>query len=120
MTIKDLVSNAAKLQYKELCTALIERFGVKQTVKWDSVLPHEQQQSLFGGESIAAYGRSSNACQPERNTSACLMKGELSQLLFFYVQVKDEKIPKVVIERIAKKFVGGAAADRYIIWFFRQ
>ena len=50
MNIRDLISNTDKLSYKELCSALIERFGVKQIVKWDSVLPHEQQQALFGGE----------------------------------------------------------------------
>ena len=50
MNIRDLISNAGKLPYKELCSALIERFGVKQTVKWDSVLPHEPQQALFGGD----------------------------------------------------------------------
>jgi len=118
MNIKDLVSNAAKLQYKELCTALIERFSVKQTVKWDSVLPHEQQQSLFGGEVLRLIADHPTLATQKEIRPVCLMKGELSQLLFFYVQTKDEKLPKSVIERISKKFVGGAAAERYVIWFF--
>ena len=97
---------------------LIERFGVKQTVKWDSVLPHEQQQALFGGEILRLMSDHPTLANQKEIRPVCLMKGELSQLLFFYVQLKDEKLPKAVIERIARKFVGGAAADRYIIWFF--
>jgi hypothetical protein len=37
MTIKEVVTRAVGLPNKELCSVLIERFGVKQTVKWDSV-----------------------------------------------------------------------------------
>ena len=55
MTIKEVITGAAGLPYKELCSALIERFGVKQPVKWDSVLPHEQQQALFGGAAADRY-----------------------------------------------------------------
>ncbi len=118
MNIKDIVSNTGKLQYNDLCVALIERFGVNQTVKWDSVLPHEQQQTLFGGEILRLMSDHPTLANQKEIRPVCLMKGELSQLLFFYVQLKDEKLPKAVIERIARKFVGGAAADRYIIWFF--
>jgi adenine-specific DNA-methyltransferase len=118
MNIRELISNTGKLPYKELCSALIERFGVKQTVKWDSVLPHEQQQSLFGGEILRLMSDHPTLANQKEIRPICLMKGELSQLLFFYVQLKDEKLPKATIERIARKFVGGAAADRYIIWFF--
>jgi len=35
MTIKEVVTRAVGLPYKELCSALIERFGVRQPVKWD-------------------------------------------------------------------------------------
>jgi hypothetical protein len=118
MTIKEVVTRAVGLPYKELCSALIERFGVKQTVKWDSVLPHEQQQALFGGEILRLMSDHPTLANQKEIRPVCLMKGELSQLLFFYVQLKDENLPKVAIERIARKFVGGAAADRYIIWFF--
>ncbi len=118
MNIKDLISNTSKLQYKELCSALIERFAVKQAVKWDSVLPHEQQQTLFGGEILRLISDHPTLATQKEIRPICLMKGELSQLLFFYVQLKDEKLSKAVIERITRKFVGGAAADRYIIWFF--
>jgi len=118
MNIKDLISNTSKLQYKELCSALIGRFGVKQAVKWDSVLPHEQQQTLFGGEILRLISDHLTLANQKEIRPVCLMKGELSQLLFFYMQLKDEKLPKAVIERIARKFIGGAAADRYIIWFF--
>lgn len=118
VSIKDIVTHTNKLQYKELCSALIERFGVKQSVKWDSVLPHEQQQTLFGGEILRHISDHPTLANQKEIRPVCLMKGELSQLLFFYVQLKDEKLPKAAIERIARKFVGGAAADRYIIWFF--
>jgi hypothetical protein len=118
MNIRELISNPNNLPYKELCSALVERFGVKQPVKWDSVLPHEQQQSLFGGEILRLISDHPTLATQKEIRPICLMKGELSQLLFFYVQLKDEKLSKAVIERITRKFVGGAAADRYIIWFF--
>ncbi len=118
MSIRDLVTTTNKLQYKEICSALIDRFGVKQSAKWDSVLPNEQQQTLFGGEVLRLISEHPTLASQKEIRPICLMKGELSQLLFFYIQLKDEKLPKSVIERIARKFVGGAAADRYIIWFF--
>ncbi|MGD0281432.1 MAG: N-6 DNA methylase [Dissulfurispiraceae bacterium] len=118
MNIRDLVSNTGKLAYKDICPALIDKFGVKQTVKWDSVMPHEQQQSFFGGEMLRLIADHPTLANQKEIRPISLMKGELSQLLFFYVQLKDEKLSKTVIERIARKFIGGAAADRYIIWFF--
>lgn len=118
MDIKDIVSNASTLSYKELCTALVERFGVKQPVKWESVLPSDQQQSLFGGEVLRLISDHPTLATQKEIRPICLMKGELSQLLFFFIQLKDEKLPKAVIERITRKFIGGTAADRYIIWFF--
>ncbi len=117
MNIKDLVSNTDTLQYKELCSALIERFGATQAVKWDSVLPHEQQQTLFGGEILRLVSDHPTLATQKEIRPVCLMKGELSQLLFFYVQLKDEKLPKAAIERITRKFIGGTTADRYVIWF---
>jgi len=117
MTIKELTCNTKKLPYKELCSALIERFGVKQAVKWDSVLPHEQQQTLFGGEILRLVSDHSTLANHKEIRPVCLMKGELSQLLFFYVQLKDEKLPKTTIERLTRKFIGGTAAERYVIWF---
>jgi|LQYC01.1.fsa_nt_gi adenine-specific DNA-methyltransferase len=117
MNIKDLIYNTDTLHYKELCSALIERFGVKQAVKWDSVLPHEQQQTLFGGEILRLVSDHPTLANHKEIRPLCLMKGELSQLLFFYVQLKDEKLPKTAIERLTRKFIGGTAAERYVIWF---
>jgi hypothetical protein len=48
--IKQLVENKARLDYPALCKALIEQFGVSETVNWNSILPAPQQQELFGGE----------------------------------------------------------------------
>ncbi len=118
MSIKELISNTNKLPVKELCSALIEKFGVRQSVTWDSVLPHEQQQSLFGGEILRLIAEHPTLANQKEIRPICLMKGDISQLLFFYVQLKDNKLSKAVIERITRKFIGGAAADRYIIWFF--
>ena len=118
MTIKEVVTRAVGLPYKELCSALIECFGVRQPVKWDGVLPHAEQQTLFRGEVLRLISDHPTLANQKEIRPVCLMKGELSQLLFFYVQLKDENLPKAAIERIARKFVGGAAADKYIIWFF--
>ena len=118
MNIKDLVTNTNKLPYKELCTTLIQKFGVKQPVNWESVLPHQQQQALFGGEILRLIADHPTLATQKEIRPICLMKGDMSQLLFFYVQLKDNKLPKAIIERITRKFIGGSAADRHIIWFF--
>ncbi len=118
MNIKDLVTNTGKLAYRELGTALIEKFGVRQPVNWDSVLPYDMQKSLFGSETLRLIADHPSFENQHDIRAICRMPGDLSQLLFFYVQLKDEKLPKPVIERITRKFVGGASADRYIIWFF--
>src|SRR3989338_974093 len=118
MTIKEIVTASNNLPYKELCAALIEKFGIKQMVKWDSVLPHAEQHGLFGGEILRLISDHPTLATQKEVRPICLIKGDKSQLLFFFIQLKDEKLPKAVIERITRKFVGGAAADRYIIWFF--
>ncbi|MBI5192981.1 MAG: N-6 DNA methylase [Nitrospirae bacterium] len=118
MNIKEIVSSANKLPYKELCTALIDRFAVQQPVKWESVLPYAEQHSLFGGEILRLISDHPTLANQKEIRPVCVMRGELSQLLFFYIQLKDEKLSRTIIERISRKFVGGAAADRYIIWFF--
>ena len=118
MLIKELVKNSNKLPYHELCAALIERFGVSQKVTWESVLPYSDQQSLFGGEILRLISDHATFAMQKEIRAISLMKGDISQLLFFYIQLKDEKLSKTVIERITRKFIGGASADRYIIWFF--
>ena len=46
-----LVENKDKLEYAELCKALIQQFGLSEkAVNWESVVPASQQQELFGGE----------------------------------------------------------------------
>lgn len=118
MNIKEIVSNAGTLPYRELCTALIDRFAVKQPVNWESVMPYAVQQSLFGGEILRLISDHPTLANQKEIRPVCPMKGEISQLLFFFVQLKDEKLSRTVIERITRKFVSGVAADRYIIWFF--
>jgi len=39
MTIQQLVENKSTLNYQKLCTALIQTFGVTETVNWESILP---------------------------------------------------------------------------------
>ncbi len=46
--IRQLIENKQKLDYAELCKALILQFGVTETVNWESVLPASQQQELGG------------------------------------------------------------------------
>ena len=118
MSIEELVKNTDKLDYQALCSALVKKFGVTRPVTWESVLPHPQQQGLFGGEVLRLIADHPTLATQKEIRPICLFPGDISQLLFFYVQLKDEKLPKSAIERITRKFIGGAAADRYIIWFF--
>ena len=52
MTIKDLIENKTTLDYQQICTSLIQTFRVDEKVNWESVLPVQQQQEYFGGETL--------------------------------------------------------------------
>ena len=52
MTIKELIENKSTLAYQQICTSLIQIFRVDEKVNWESVLPAQQQQEYFGGETL--------------------------------------------------------------------
>lgn len=69
---------------------------------------------MFGGEILRLIADHPTLATQKEIRPICLMKGELSQLLFFYIQLKDEKLPKMVIERITRKFIGGISENNGI------
>jgi len=116
--IKQLVENKSSLDYPALCRALVEQFGINEKVNWDSVLPAPQQQELFGGEVLRFIEKHPQLSSQKDIRPITLMKGSTSQMLFFYVCLADSTLPKKQIEQITKRFIKGADANRYIIWFF--
>lgn len=116
--IRQLVENKPKLDYPALCKALIQQFGVSEPVSWDSILPAPQQQELFGGEVLRFAQTHPELAKQKDIRPISLKKGSISQLLFFYVTLSDNSLPKKQIEQITKRFIKGAEANRYIIWFF--
>ncbi len=116
--IRQLVENKQKLDYAALCKALIEQFGVNDAVNWNSVLPSSQQQELFGGEVLRYVAEHPQLSKQKDIRPVGLKKGSVSQMLFFYVSLIDEALPKKQIEQITRRFIKGSEANRYIIWFF--
>jgi len=116
--IQQLVEPLAKLDYRTLCEALIRSFGMSEPVNWDSSLPAPQQQQLFGGELLRIIADHPTLAQQHDIRALCWPKGTVSQLLFLFVRLNDDKLPKSQIERITRRFVGGLEAERYTVWFF--
>ncbi|MEI6205347.1 MAG: TaqI-like C-terminal specificity domain-containing protein [Desulfuromonadales bacterium] len=116
--IQQLVEPLAKLDYRTLCESLIRTFGMSEPVKWDSSLPATQQQQLFGGELLRIIADHPTLAQQHDIRALCWPKGTVSQLLFLFVRLNDDKLPKSQIERITRRFVGGLEAERYTVWFF--
>lgn len=116
--IRQLVENKSKLEYETLCKALIQQFGVNESISWDSVLPAPQQQELFGGEVLRLIETHPELAKQKDIRPICLKKGSISQMLFFYITLSDNTLPKKQVEQITKRFIKGAEANRYIIWFF--
>lgn len=116
--IRQLVENKDRLDYPALCSALIEQFGVSEPVNWDSILPASQQQELFGGEVLRLVETHPLLAGQKDIRPITIKKGSVSQMLFFYVSLTDKSLPKKQIEQITKRFIKGAEANRYIIWFF--
>ncbi len=116
-SIKQLVENKTTLPYEELCKALIDLFNVKDLVSFASVLPHANQQELFGGETLRLVADHPEFANQKDIRPICLMKGSVSQVLFFFVRIKEDTISKSLIQRITTRFIRGSEANRYIIWF---
>lgn len=115
--IRSLVENKSKLDYKELTLSLVQEFGIKDKVEWDSVIPAQIQKELFGGETLRLFKDHETFANQKDIRAIHRSKGETSQLLMLSAVLNDEKLSKQTIERITKKFVGGQAAERYVVWF---
>lgn len=116
--IKHLVESKQTLQYEELCGAIIDQFAVKENINWDSLLPTPQQQELFGGEILRLIADHPKFANQKDIRPISLMRGSISQLLFFFVRLNDGAITKAQIQKITTRFIRGSEANRYIIWFF--
>jgi adenine-specific DNA-methyltransferase len=118
MTLKELIENKSTLDYQQICTSLIQTFSVDEKVNWESVLPAQQQQEYFGGESLRLIAEHPILSKQKDIRPIALKKGSISQMLFFYVCLNDSSLPKKQIQDVTKKFISGGDANRYIIWFF--
>lgn len=118
MTIRELIENKSTLNYQQICTSLIQTFRVDEKVNWESVLPAQQQQEYFGGETLRLIAEHPILSKQKDIRPISLKKGSISQMLFFYVCLQDSSLPKKQIQDVTKKFISGGDANRYIIWFF--
>ncbi len=116
--IQQFVKPVTKLDYRLLCESLIRTFGMTEPVKWDSSLSTAQQQQLFGGELLRIVADHPTLAQQHDIRALCWPKGTVSQLLFLFLRLSDDRLPKAQIERITRRFVGGLDAERYTVWFF--
>lgn len=117
MSIRSLVENQSELNYQKLTNSLIGEFGISDSVNWDAVIPTNVQQNLFGGEILRLFSDHENFATQKDIRTIALQKGQTSQLLILFARLKDEKLSKINIEKITKKFIGGPAAERYVVWF---
>lgn len=116
--IQQFVEPVAKLDYRALCESLIRTFGMSEPVNWESSLSSAQQQQLFGGELLRIIADHPTIALQHDIRALCWPKGTVSQLLFLFVRLNDDRLPKSQIERITRRFVGGLEAERYTVWFF--
>lgn len=118
MSIRNLVENKTKLDYQALTTSLIVEFGITDKVSWDAVIPQQQQRAYFGGELLRLFLDHPNFADHKDIRTVLLKRGETSQILFLFAGIKEESFSKPNIERITKRFIGGQAAERFVVWFF--
>lgn len=118
MSLRNLVENKDKLDYKALTTSLINEFGITDKVSWDAVIPQQQQRAYFGGELLRLFLDHPNFSDHKDIRTVLLKRGETSQILFLFAGIKEESFSKPNIERITKRFIGGQAAERFVVWFF--
>jgi len=118
MSIRNLVENKTKLDYQALTTSLIGEFGITDKVSWDAVIPQQQQRAYFGGELLRLFLDHPNFVDHKDIRTVLLKRGETSQILFLFAAIKEESFSKPNIERITKRFIGGQAAERFVVWFF--
>lgn len=117
MSIRNLVENKTKLDYQAITTSLIGEFGISDPINWDAVIPANVQHNLFGGETLRLFDDHPNFATQKDIRTITLKKGHTSQLLILFAKLKDEKLSKTNIEKVTKKFIGGSAAERFVVWF---
>lgn len=117
MSIKNLVENKTKLDYQAIATSLISEFGISDPINWDAVIPANVQHNLFGGETLRLFDDHPNFATQKDIRTISLKKGQTSQLLVLFAKLKDERLSKSNIEKVTKKFIGGSAAERFVVWF---
>lgn len=118
MSIRNLVENKTKLDFQALTTSLIAEFGITDKVSWDAIIPHQQQRAYFGGELLRLFLDHPNFADHKDIRTVLLKRGETSQMLFLFAAIKEESFSKQNIERITKRFIGGQASERFVVWFF--
>jgi len=115
--IQKLIEYNAKIDYPAVCENIIRRFGVQEKVNWNAVLPIQVQKDLFGVELLRNIVDMPKTVGLHEIRAINLLKGEITQLLFFFVKVRDNFFNKAQILTLTRKFLGGQAAQNYIIWF---
>ena len=75
-TIRELVENKTQLHYPVLCTALIEQFGVSETVNWYGVLPAAPTKGTFWRKGVKVGGNPPPACRTEGHQAKSFEKGK--------------------------------------------
>jgi len=103
MSLKNLIENKDKLDYKALTTSLINEFGITDAITWEAVIPTNVQQNLFGGETLRLFSDHPNFAAQKDIRTILLKKGQTSQLLILFAKLKDEKLSKQNIEKVTKK-----------------
>ena len=99
MTIQQLVENKTTLDCQQICTTLIQTFNVQDPISWESVLPAQQQQEYFGGETLRLVAEHPILSKQKDIRAIALKKGSISQMLFFYVCLQDAALPKKNIKK---------------------
>jgi len=115
--IKNYIKEVTKIDYPKVCELLIHQFGVNQNVNWEAILPVAQQKELFGAELLRNIVELPQRIDQHEIRAISLLKGEISQLLFFFVKLNDEQLHKTEILQLARRFHRGQLAQNYIIWF---
>ncbi len=116
-TIQNYIKDQKKIDYPKVCELLIRQLGVNQKVSWDAILPLAQQRELFGVELLRNIVELPQRIDQHEIRAISLLKGDISQLLFFFVKLNDEELHKAEILQLARRFHRGQLVQNYIIWF---
>ena len=93
-SIRSLVENKKELDYKELTLSLVQEFGIKDKIEWDSIIPAQVQKELFGGETLRLFKDHESFANQKDIRAIHRSKGTTSQLLILSAILNDEKLSK--------------------------